>query len=182
MSTSIQCFMFTKSQMYPKTHKYHSQMRHRSQRGLIRRYSNCTDLEWLRHFRVCFSQVLVGKVSGFLYFFLLLFLHMLTLYVPQTSWLQHSANHDCNLSAAADSCCSLQTCCPHWGLQTPSLPVPNSKLVLYSVPESWQSQSQGQQTCMLITKAHIYIYLHFLLLFQLKWPSPENYTEHCEPV
>lgn len=69
MSTSIQCFMFTKSQMYPKTHKYHSQMRHRSQRGLIRRYSNCTDLEWLRHFRVCFSQVLVGKVSGFLYFF-----------------------------------------------------------------------------------------------------------------
>lgn len=51
---------------------------------------------------------------------------MLTLYVPQTSWLQHSANHDCNLSAASDSCCSLQTCCSPSG---PSNPItPRSKL------------------------------------------------------
>lgn len=114
--------MFTKSLMYSKN-IYHSQMRHRGQRGLILRYSNCTDLEWLRHFRACFSQVLVGKVSGFLFIYLFFtVLHMLTLYVPQTSWLQHSANHDCNLSAAADSCCSLQTCCSPSGRSSPITP------------------------------------------------------------
>lgn len=43
-------------------------MRPRGQRGLILRYSNCTDLEWLRHFTVCFSQVLVVDLYFFIYF------------------------------------------------------------------------------------------------------------------
>lgn len=63
---------------------------------------------------------------GRLLFYSLLFLHPLTLCVPQTLWPQHSANHSCSLSALFDSRRSLQTRSSPLG---PSNPInPRSKI------------------------------------------------------
>lgn len=69
------------------------------------------------------SRLLLTALGG-TGFSSLLFLYPLTLRVPQTSWLQRSANHSCSLSAIFDSCRSLQTRSSPPGPSNPINPQP----------------------------------------------------------
>lgn len=69
-------------------------------------------IQLLYGFRVAraFSSLLLPALDGKSRCVFLLFPYMLTPCAPQTSWLQHSANHDCSLTAVADSRLSPQAC------------------------------------------------------------------------